>query len=1052
MSSFNKFFKSRGAETIVKKFLYGVDSYSSKYKLTEIEFEVIDETQPASYFIENELTACFKVEITYTVNYGKERLSTYFEVPKEVDGIFIIEGAYRIATAHLTNDLECKFNLSDSNPSKNYINFDWYRKYMVGPRELRIRKFDEELGAVVGYRNIKLDDLDKYKDDKDLALSQYQAKKLRIKLDLDYLPTYISKEIVEKCVEFGDDKLKDLIIDKKIESVPRGFMNFLLTGSNNRNLYRTRRSIANYWAKWGKLPEPINYISSLCRRYFKGSSDQPKGNSNDLQISNNVNALNIEAITNKIQIPESIAYNKTMADLICVATTPINQNSGKQNALTVSTHLTDEGVLFDVYTKQFQKVTIAYLDYLDKKVCTSKYVDYKTKSMKPNENNMVEVKYRMKKKMVPIDEVDLIDLPPDYRLSEEARRIPFINYTDSVRVNMGGSMLKQAIPIVNAERPLVDTGNDEELSNNVLTSKFEYDSGVVKSIDERNIKIELPNKEIIDVPRRTAIQSINDIDIFTVPRVKVGQKLKRGDIVTSANEVEPDAFKVGLNTLVLYSAHLGLVNEDAVIISESYAKKLRSYGFIDIAMDISNSMIVDWIAPIGTKVKSLDSVLTVNKVNNLNVVNQALQDKLGGIFGTKVDVSQYVTKLNLKVPNNIDEAYVADVLIQENKDPKSKSKKAADSEMTHKGSDALIEEYNRSLDTERKKIYERYPEYIASDRLRPVSFDDKSPKVVYTIRIRLIKTQDAMVGSKITNMWGGKGCVSAVKPDDEMPVVVWEDGRKQTVECILNPYSTINRKIPSVNMSYLLGNIAHKLYDKVEEMKKDTSKKKEILPLLEKYYPGRYTEMKTDEFIKYHNTHKLEDVYGFKVGSYSKLTPQKIEDWAEELGVKSQSKILIPTKTIADFKELKKNLDPEEYDKVVKDMEGKYVEVDRPLSVGYLYMLNLQHIPTYSNKSTSSMFGVDIDQYENSPICGRGAYRMTGQKISEMDLWSYLSKNPKKFIEEARGNTLIEDNQRFLNNLLGLGLTITDGNGYNQGGSSLKQRIEDMKVKFGGKK
>ena len=102
-----------------------------------------------------------------------------------------------------------------------------------------------------------------------------------------------------------------------------------------------------------------------------------------------------------------------------------------QNSLTVSTHVTEDGVMFDVFTKDFKKVTIPYIDYLNSKVCASEYVDYRKNEIKPNGQGMVEVKYRMKRKMVPADEIDLVDLHPDYRLSQVMRRIPLINYTDS---------------------------------------------------------------------------------------------------------------------------------------------------------------------------------------------------------------------------------------------------------------------------------------------------------------------------------------------------------------------------------------------------------------------------------------------------------------------------------------------------------------------------------------------------------------------------------------------------------------------------------------------
>ena len=120
--------------------------------------------------------------------------------------------------------------------------------------------------------------------------------------------------------------------------------------------------------------------------------------------------------------------------------TPINQNTNLQNSLTISTHLTDDGVLFDVYDKDFKKITIDYLDYLNSKVVASEYVDYDTNTIKPNDQRLIEVKYRMNRRMIPKDEYDLVDLHPDYRLSSTTRRIPFVNMTDSVRISMGTSI------------------------------------------------------------------------------------------------------------------------------------------------------------------------------------------------------------------------------------------------------------------------------------------------------------------------------------------------------------------------------------------------------------------------------------------------------------------------------------------------------------------------------------------------------------------------------------------------------------------------------------
>ena len=159
----------------------------------------------------------------------------------------------------------------------------------------------------------------------------------------------------------------------------------------------------------------------------------------------------------------------------------------------------------------------------------------------------------------------------------------------------------------------------------------------------------------------------------------------------------------------------------------------------------------------------------------------------------------------------------------------------------------------------------------------------------------------------------------------------------------MNPYSTINRKIPSVNMEQLLSTCCVRIHDIVEERKNGSKTERDtILPLVQKYYPGRFDNMTLDEFIEYHNTHKLEDVYYMNVGSYStKFTPQLVDQWAQELGVTPQSKILIPTNTVADLDELKENLPEDEFEVIKKNMEGKYIEVDKPLSVGYMSLIEL---------------------------------------------------------------------------------------------------------------
>ena len=1050
MSNFNEYFRKTALPLIMRRFYSSVDSYSTSHKITKLNYELEKTSpKPASYFIENGLTANHRVLITYEMDNKPTQYYSEFSIPKEIDGAFIIDGRYRIPTNKLANSYECRIKTSDFGKGDKMVKFDYNHEYLIDRKILRIRHYDIDTGVKSRPTEIPYDKIDESINDPEkremLKLTDNQQKKLIIKLDLDYVPEYINTKIIDECIAFGDDKVHDFIIDKEINSVSQSFMQFLFEDGNGKNFKTASKIMKTYFAREGKLLEENSTITNLATKFWRGGMIQTLDDktATELTVPPGVNAINLESIKSKITFPSSCAYNPTYSDLIDVGDTPNNQNISLLNSLTVATHLTDDGILYDVYDKDFNKITIKYIDYLLKKVCSSEYIDYDTKTLKPNENGEVEVKHRMRRKMVPVGEVELIDLPPDYRLSSTVRRIPFVNFTDSVRISMGSSMLKQAIPLPNAQRPLVDSGNYEDLKDNVLNEKFRYPEGKVVDINEDDVVIELPDKKIVKVARRTGIQSLNDVTVFTEPKVKVGQKVKEGDIICGPHEIDGDTVKTGVNTTVLFHAYNGLVHEDAVVVSESYADRMACYQLIDISIDVKNLSAIKWMAPIGTPVKYKDVVVTLLKTNRLDKLNQAINDK----FGIEDDAAMngLLTEQYLTVPNNIEDAVVSDILVQENIDrlaKKSKNIKTPDYSWSL-SSAKVIKEYEKNKD--RQVIYDNYPEYIASDTLDPINLDEKTYKVVYTIRVRLIKRQRLVVGSKITNRYGGKGVVSAIEPDEKMPILVDSEGNQKRVEIVMNPYSTINRKIPSVIYEAAMANCCIKIHDNVEKWKSTAAGRKKIMPMINKYYPGKYDKMTVEQFIKLHDSSPLEEVYSMKVGSFSTVTPEKIQSMMKDLNVSTQSKVLMPKLNLCDLDEIKETMSDEEYNKFLEDNRGKFEEVDKPLMAGSITMEQLYHMPMYSNKVTSDM------QPQNpkiEPISGRGNYRKTGQIIGEYELWALLSRGNRKFIQSARKDSEVRQNQEFLDNLLGLGIIVTDSKGYAQGGSNLKNQLNKMKTKY----
>ena len=482
------------------------------------------------------------------------------------------------------------------------------------------------------------------------------------------------------------------------------------------------------------------------------------------------------------------------------------------------------------------------------------------------------------------------------------------------------------------------------------------------------------------------------------------------------------------------------------MISESFAERIVSYAIIDLSIDVMVNGRVKWIAPIGTRVSSLDPVVTLQKTHSLDTVNQAIKDKLGDIFVADTELAATMSESSLTVPNNIEDAIVSDVLIQENKVLKIPSNVSKPDYGYAKTSAEVIEEYEKSKD--RGPVYKEFPEYVASDTLRPVDLSDKSYRTVYTVRVRLIKIARPVVGEKITSRYGGKGVVSKILPDATMPVVE-VGGKKLRAEVVMNPYSTINRKIPSVLMETGLGNCAVVLHSMVDDLRKTPEGRKKIMPLIEKYYP-RYHGMSVTKFLELHNRQSLEDTYRFDVGSYSKITPATVQGYMTELGVPSEAVVEVPEADVTDWKELESVLTPDEIDSIRAKVAGKFVKTQKPLSYGYVYLERLYHQPQYSGKVVSDI--EDVYRKGKQPIAGRGLYRKNGgQKIGEMEVWALLARNAKPFLQSARGEQDQEMQQRFLDHILGLGLMVTDKKGYGQGGSNLKASLQALRSKLANK-
>lgn len=166
-----------------------------------------------------------------------------------------------------------------------------------------------------------------------------------------------------------------------------------------------------------------------------------------------------------------------------------------------------------------------------------------------------------------VREVSHIDISPKQIMSETTTLIPFIEHDDATRAEMGTNMMRQAVPLVRAEAPLVGTGMERvigEGSGYVIKAE---DDGEVIGVDAKHISVLYNNGKKATYPLRTFERSNHDMLINQWPRVTTGDKFIAGSILADGQSIDNGELAVGRNLLVAYMPWEGYNYEDAIIIS-----------------------------------------------------------------------------------------------------------------------------------------------------------------------------------------------------------------------------------------------------------------------------------------------------------------------------------------------------------------------------------------------------------------------------------------------------------------------------------------------------
>jgi DNA-directed RNA polymerase subunit beta len=175
--------------------------------------------------------------------------------------------------------------------------------------------------------------------------------------------------------------------------------------------------------------------------------------------------------------------------------------------------------------------------------------------------------------MLPPEEINFIDVSPKQLISVAANLVPFIENDDSKRATMGSNMMKQAVPVLRNDAPLVGTGMEKIVGLNSTTVLSSDVNGVVKYVDASNIVIEeLSNSEglskIYTYKLDKNSRTNNSTFINQKPNVTIGQVVKKGQVIADSQNVIGGELALGRNVLVAFSTWDGYNYEDSILVSE----------------------------------------------------------------------------------------------------------------------------------------------------------------------------------------------------------------------------------------------------------------------------------------------------------------------------------------------------------------------------------------------------------------------------------------------------------------------------------------------------
>ena len=728
---------------------------------------------------------------------------------------------------------------------------------------------------------------------------------------------------------------------------------------------------------------------------------------------------------------------------LCPIETPEGPNIGLINSFACYSRTNSYGFIETPYRKVTKsKVTdeIIFLSAIDEAEHVIAQANAVLDKAGKFSDDLVPVRHNGDSALMSPERIDLMDVAPQQVVSVAASLIPFLEHDDANRALMGSNMMRQAVPVLKPEKPLVGTGFETIVAGDSGVCVVSKNNGVVENVDAARIVVRVTDSKnsnnAVDIYNLTKYTRSNqNTCINQRPLVSVGDKVKFGDILADGPSVDNGELALGQNIRIAFMPWNGYNFEDSILMSEKVSREDRftsihiqeltcisrdtKLGSEEITSDIPNvgegslnKLDECGMVYVGAEVKAGD--ILVGKITPKGETQLSPEEKLlRAIFGEK---ASDVKDTSLRVPSSINGTVIGvEVFTRDGmeKDDRTKAIELDHLSDTKKDTDDQVRIINdatriRLVDILKGSKVSKGPGLkkgasISADDLKDLSLDDLlsirtsddsindaiedaekalklylkdieesfqekkqkiirghdlAPGVIKIVKVYLAVKRRIQPGDKMAGRHGNKGVISEIMPIEDMPY----DAEGNPVDIVLNPLGVPSRMNVGQVLETHMGAAAKGIGLKINKMIKAKAKADE----LKKYLDILYNKNAT---IK-------EDLNSF--------TNAEIQTLAENLqdGLPIATPVFDGAKE-SEIKELLKLADLPESGQLTLFDGRSGRKFERPVTVGYMYMIKLNHLVDDKMHARSTGSYSLVTQ---QPLGGKAQFG--GQRFGEMEVWA----------------------------------------------------------------